>query len=282
MTRLACQYAVARFLPYAETGEFANVGIVLACPATGFLGTQLMPAKKTGRIAAFFEPLDKNVYRVALEYLRKELARVELMLRERVDTRTPAAVQQMFGSLTRPQESILRFSDTRVILTDDPAEELERIFARLVERDFADKTYQENLLDREVRTLLVRAKVRKHFEPFDIGDEFVHARFPFVHLHDGKPTAAIKPLDLAKDDPNQVFELGGHWLERVRRLGKHDLLPEVLFAVRKPASDKPIKAADEIIGELRELGVTVAASTEADAVIRFAHSVVTPEFRRSH
>ncbi|MGH8147921.1 MAG: DUF3037 domain-containing protein, partial [Rhodanobacteraceae bacterium] len=27
MNRLACQYAVIRFLPYAETGEFANVGV---------------------------------------------------------------------------------------------------------------------------------------------------------------------------------------------------------------------------------------------------------------
>lgn len=282
MTRLACQYAVARFLPYAETGEFANVGIVLACPATGFLGTRLMPAKKTGRIAAFFEPLDKDVYRLALDYLRKELARVQLMLRERVDTRTPAAVQQVFASLTRPQESILRFGDTRAILTDDPAEELERIFARLVERDFADKAYHEELLNREVRTLLVRAQVRKHFQAFDIGDEFVHARFPFVHLHEGKATAAIKPLDLGKDDPNQVFELGGHWLERIRRLRKHVLLPDVLFAVRKPKSDKPLRAADEIIGELREAGVTVATTTEPDAVIRFARSVVTTEFTRSH
>lgn len=32
MNKLACQYAVVRFLPYAETGEFANVGVALACP----------------------------------------------------------------------------------------------------------------------------------------------------------------------------------------------------------------------------------------------------------
>jgi len=29
MKKFACQYAIVRFLPYLETGEFANVGIVM-------------------------------------------------------------------------------------------------------------------------------------------------------------------------------------------------------------------------------------------------------------
>ena len=61
MNRLACQYTIIRFLPYAETGEFANVGIVLACPETGLLDARLMPTKKTGRITGFFEQLDKQI-----------------------------------------------------------------------------------------------------------------------------------------------------------------------------------------------------------------------------
>ncbi|TAM57619.1 MAG: DUF3037 domain-containing protein [Rhodanobacter sp.] len=46
MNRFACQYAIIRFLPYAETGEFANVGVVLACPATGYFGARLMPVNE--------------------------------------------------------------------------------------------------------------------------------------------------------------------------------------------------------------------------------------------
>ncbi len=41
LNKLACRYAILRFLPYTETGEFANVGVVLACPATGYFGFKL-------------------------------------------------------------------------------------------------------------------------------------------------------------------------------------------------------------------------------------------------
>ncbi|HVK54151.1 MAG TPA: DUF3037 domain-containing protein, partial [Burkholderiales bacterium] len=29
---IACHYAIVRFLPFVETGEFANVGVVLFSP----------------------------------------------------------------------------------------------------------------------------------------------------------------------------------------------------------------------------------------------------------
>ena len=41
MTAVACRYAVVQFAPCRETGEFANAGVVLLCPATGFFGYQL-------------------------------------------------------------------------------------------------------------------------------------------------------------------------------------------------------------------------------------------------
>ena len=55
-----------RFLPYLETGEFANVGIVLFCPESGYFGYKLM-SRVRARITAFFEELDGKVYREALE-----------------------------------------------------------------------------------------------------------------------------------------------------------------------------------------------------------------------
>ncbi|MGM0927683.1 MAG: DUF3037 domain-containing protein [Pseudomonadota bacterium] len=32
MKRIACQYVILRFMPYVETGEFANVGVVMIPP----------------------------------------------------------------------------------------------------------------------------------------------------------------------------------------------------------------------------------------------------------
>ena len=40
MKPLACRYAIVQFMPYAETGEFANVGVVLCLSADGLLRLQ--------------------------------------------------------------------------------------------------------------------------------------------------------------------------------------------------------------------------------------------------
>ena len=60
MNKLACQYALLRFRPFVETGEFANVGVVLMCPEGRFFGFKLL--KKYGRITKFFHQLDSKVY----------------------------------------------------------------------------------------------------------------------------------------------------------------------------------------------------------------------------
>jgi hypothetical protein len=97
--------------------------------------------------------------------------------------------------------------------------------------------------------------------------------FANVGSSNSHPTLAIKPLDLAKDEANLVYDHGGHWVERIRRLKKHALLPdEVLFAVQKPrVDDRTIRAAaDEIVADLREQGVEVAAATDVKAIAEFA------------
>ncbi len=273
MTRLACQYAIIRFLPYAETGEFANVGVALACPSTGYFDARLMPTKNTRRVTSFFDQLDKRIYRESLRYLSDELTRTRDMLRQNTESNRNSLVRHTFLELTRPREALLRFSETRAVLVSDEEKALEKLFARFVERDFANKEYHDKMLDRGIREILTRANLREYFKAAEIGNELLHVQMPFVHFRDGRPLLAIKPLDLAKDESNQVYDLGGHWVDRIRRLKKHDLLRgEILFAVKQPKSDKTaLKAATEIIGELREIGsIHVACPDDFLAITNFA------------
>ena len=273
MNRFACQYAIIRFLPYAETGEFANVGVVLACPATGYFGARLMPTKKTGRITGFFEQLDKRIYREAMGYLKEELDRVGALVRERGTTGHQGFVQQMFGGLTRPREALLRFGETRVILAEQPQDTLDKLFATVVERDFADKAYHDQILIRGVREALRKANLRDYFQEGDIGNEDLHIHVPFVHKREGRAQLAIKPLDLAKHVPNLVYEVGGRWVDRVHRMQRHNLLPDaMLFAVKMPDAriDRAQTAADEILGDLRGKGVQTVPIADTAAITAFA------------
>lgn len=45
-------------------------------------------------------------------------------------------------------------------------------------------------------------------------NEDLYIRVPFVHGHERRPQLAIKPLDLAKDEPNQVCDSGARWTGR--------------------------------------------------------------------
>lgn len=272
MNRFACQYAIIRFLPYAETGEFANVGVVLACPATGYFGARLMPTRKTGRIKGFFEQLDKRIYREAMDYLKEELARIGTLVRER-GADNQGFVQQTFAGLTRPREALLRFGETRVILAEQPKETLDKLFATVVERDFADKAYHDQILVRGVRETLRKANLREYFQEGDIGNEDLHIHVPFVHTREGRAQLAIKPLDLAKDAPNLVYEAGGRWVDRVHRMQRHQLLPEaMLFAVNMPDAkiDRARAAADEILGDLRGKGIQTVSIADTAAITAFA------------
>lgn len=273
MNKLACQYAVIRFLPYAETGEFANVGVALACPETGYFGTRLMPTRRTSRITGFFEQLDKRIYRKAMGYLGLELDRIRQLIAEH-HTHDHAFVRQVFNELVRPREALLRFGDVRVILADEPTDALDDLYATLVERDFATKPYHDQLLIRGVRETLRKADLHRLYREATIGDDDLFLRVPFVHKRAGRAQLAIKPLDLVKAEANQVYEVGGKLVDRVHRLRRHGLLPEaMLLALGLPAkdADSTWRAANEIMADLNgDDAIQAVAATDKTAIATFA------------
>src|SRR4051812_5999915 len=74
--KLVCNFAPLRFLPYRETGEFVNVGVVVHCPQTDFFGFRAVPLRKTGRVTGFFPELEAKLFRKALQGMTKELERL--------------------------------------------------------------------------------------------------------------------------------------------------------------------------------------------------------------
>jgi hypothetical protein len=64
--RLACHYSVVRFCPYPETDKFVNVGVVLACPAIGYLDFSRADLRRRGRVGRFFPELDSKIYSAAM------------------------------------------------------------------------------------------------------------------------------------------------------------------------------------------------------------------------
>lgn len=273
MKQFACRYTIVQFLPYSETGEFANVGVVLACPETGFFDFQLQ-TRRCARITAFFDELDAKVYRTAIQTMQMELERIQAAVRavpvtpERADT-----VRNLLTHLTHPREAIVRFSPVRPLLTPEPATALQQRFERYVNRAFVTPEYTEGTMTKRLQNLLAGLSLPAPFKAVPIGDGQIHTEFPLVQRRDDQITKVIKPLNLAQNKPNQIFDHGDVWLQKVRRLRKRNLLPpDVLFAVAAPPETEVLRfdAYREICMELQQSKVLVAEQNNEQEIVAFA------------
>jgi hypothetical protein len=272
----ACHYAIVRFMPFIETGEFANVGVVMLAPDARFFGFKLL-INRHARVTNFFEQLDAKIFRASMRTLREEMQRIDGMLKRmgtdrRFKNLDRKGTLALWAEIVKPRETMLRFSDSRVVLADDAQAKLQELYAYYVERDFATREYQEQILERSVRGWLRSANLLERFHPARVGNDEYHTQFPFVAGPDDKPEKIIKPLNLGYPDASRIIDHGGQWVVRINALRKRQLLPsKVLFAVYGPDDFTPRgKARREVVGELEDAGVVVTPYGQAQSVIDFA------------
>lgn len=276
MTKTPCQYAIIRFAPFVETDEFANIGIVLLAPRAGFFGHRL-ESHRYARIIHFFKGLDRHSYKTAVATVSAELRRFASLLTARgfgpgAERASGAFAQEVFQEIVRPREGIVRYSDPRVIMADDPATTVDQLFSHYVERDFVTPAYCEATMERALRALLHDAQMADRFKIGRIGDDGFHVTFPLVEHCGETPVRAIKALNLAQDKPSKIRDHALCWRSRINMLRERRTLPErVLFAVSEPGPERAQKDAyDEALEDFRRDGVQAVSVHDRDSVLRFA------------
>lgn len=273
MKRLFAHYTLVRLLPQADAGEFANIGVVLACPQTSYFGFKLL--KKQRRVTQFFEEITRDFLTKLRKEITAELAHIQGLVANRA---VGTDLVQVMQDLAKPRETMLRYAPLRSLMTDDPVAALDKLFERYVQRDLSmAPEYHEQFLTSLVKRTLAHEKLAGAFVPNDVGAEDFHVRLPLVHERDGMAVAAIKPLDLTQDEPTKIYTHGDLWLGHIRRLKALHLQPQgLLVAAQGPAADdvKRYRAYNDIVGELRMLDVTVVDSSDARGILGFAKTYV--------
>lgn len=271
-----CNYAVVRFLPYRETGEFVNVGVVLFCREPGFFDVML-ETQRHRRVTDFFPELDRELFTVGRQTFDQELRRVKQMLGADDRKLDDEARLGIFQELVRPRESIFRFSEVGTVLTDDPARKLADLFDRFVNRQFAKtREYQETVMVRRLTEVLRAHQLIRHYRTNQkVGNDEFHVLMPIVseaRNDRGVALRAIKPLDLDRDEPTKIYDHGDAWIKRIERLRQVNQLPEgMLFTIREATTNnKLIKACQQIREELTRLDVRVLTSGDDNGVLEFA------------
>jgi len=265
MTHVA-RYSIIRFLPYAETEEFANVGIVMSAPTARYFDFQL--SNKWRRLSGFFDKLDRRVFAQGVAAFSEELARTR-------DMAGQTSAQSVFDDLVRPREALFRFSAVRAVMVESPQAKLNELFDHYVEHDFATPEYQEKLIEKAVRGVLRREGLGERFQSAKLGVDGLQFKVPFAELDaDGKVLRVIKPMHLAYDDPLRILDHGNQWLGRLRHLERVKAMPNsLLLAVTQPPADTDrFGAFEEVRRDLVNLGVVFAASDDEQALVDFAQA----------
>jgi hypothetical protein len=279
-TKQQCRYAIVRFMPHVETGEFANVGVVLIAPKVSFFGFRV-ETKRHARVTNFFDTLEPQFYRNAVRALVQELGRVKKMLPRandgysRMDFGLGDPVTQLFLEITRDREGLINFSDSRILLSEDPQQALDKLFGHYVDRNFVTPRYRETILEERMKKWLNDFDLVARFSRRQFDDGVYKASFPFVETDEGgRATKIIKPFFLGQKEPTAIIDHGVKWVTSVDRLRTAGLLPsKVLFAVEGPSAGTPnIRAFQETVDRLKEAKIDMIPFEQRSAILDYASS----------
>lgn len=163
--------------------------------------------------------------------------------------------EAIFSSITERRESSIIFSESRVVQGTGLQPTLDRIFNRLIKRDFATADTAEVVLTRDIRHALHKIGI-KQFKSVRLDDNVVPVVFPLAFR--GRELRAIKPLAFSQKNPLSVFDYGAHWKRRLEYLLERRKVEEgnVLLAIEPPRDDsdqRMSEAYQTALSELREL-----------------------------
>ena len=120
-------YAVVRVVPRVERGEFVNAGVIVSCPARGYLRARV--ELDAGRLAALDPGLDR-------ETVERHLAAIPLICAGGAQAGPIGLLPQRarFHWLVAPRSTVIQTSPVHTGLCEDGDLMLEHLFRTMVSR----------------------------------------------------------------------------------------------------------------------------------------------------
>ena len=274
-----CMYAVIRFMPFAETREFANVGVVVIAPKLGLYDFKLAP-KTFNRVTKFFDDLDGVVYKHAIEGFEEELKRIRNYLAH--NHVQGKSLVDYFKEITRTRESVLHFGEVGTMLTDNVNVAVDKLYERLIGRNFTEsKEYKEQQMIRVLKSQLT-AKLPSgiRYTKQNLKADMYDIPVPLAtRINDSY--RIIRPLAFEQQNVLLAMEHGEAWVNRLKKLINFDVVQadKALVAFEKPVHRKQefMKVYEDVVGEIKNLGALTKDYGDTDSIIQFASADLSPE-----
>lgn len=273
-----CHYSIIRFSPFVETGEFANIGILLVCPEYGFLDYRV-ETRRLARVTRFFDPIDANFVRETIRAIDHELHRMKHSLgrvllgqpRFKFGETDPSEI--LFREMARRKEGVIKFGNVRSARTNSPSNEVSRLFEFYVMKSFVSEKTREEVLETKVRDVLISQNSINKFRRVELDDGVYRKSFPFVDMRDEIACRVIKPLYLGQERSTAMIDHAWKWsmaIERFKRSKK--IVGDVLFPIEGPTEGglKHKRAYAEAKGLIHGAGIKTTPIEELDGVEEFS------------
>lgn len=243
------RYSIIRFRPFAETGEFANIGVLVTDLATGQSAFRLA-AKRFTRVKNFFDDAYDS-YRKASGYLRTELERA---VRE-APLLSDSSDDFFYRNLVRERESSIVFAPPRVLKSRDNIQAVtEALYNRYIGRNFDISENVEATLTKKLRADLKDRGVT-YLRTLRVEDDVAPIILPLAYHAD--EFYAIKPLAFSQKTPLAILDHGSNWKTRFEYLLDKGRLKKknVLLAIDPPKNDDDAfhEAYDIVMNDLSDL-----------------------------
>lgn len=254
-------------MPFAETQEFAGIGVVLIAPKLGYFGFKLADGKFP-RVTNFFEEADSKLFKKSRDRYEQELHRVQLLLN---DTYGKTQVDY-FKEITRPRESVIHFGEINTVVSNDVNKTLDELYRMYVGRDFVNKTYREANMAKALKEELTHT-LGIEYRARTLRGKVIDIRLPLTHESE-YGLRAIKPMAFQHPTPIALIDHGVQWVDRIDRFIKEELLlpNNILFALESPTGNsfKLKNAYIDIRNKLEDTGARVTEYSNTKKIVEFA------------
>jgi hypothetical protein len=271
-------YVLLRYRHDPLAGEFANVGVVLHAPESGFVGVRLR--KTLGRLGKLFPGISKSDLTSSLNTIERSVRKLSPTSQTSLFERFSNAAELAARALPTDDSSYI-WSNLHSGLTADPAKEVDRIYDRFVGRYDEDSSTRrdDQAVWQPVRERLSAKKLLDRLQPKVVVSPLDEVQFDNAWKNGA--WHCYQPLSFDLTTAEGIREKAERWSGRMLGASKADEEIKPHFYVGAP-SDKSLRLHYERAVELLKASPLNPQVFEEEQIDDFIREIVSEMQTSAH
>lgn len=235
-------FCFLRYVHEPLSGEFANVGVLLWAPRSGFLGFRA--SHKFRRLSRFFHGFQQQDYQNLIARIETQFEKLAVKIADPQELlpfkEVPKSARNLALQVIPHDDAALQWSLSAGGVTDSPAMELETLFQEAVARHYDsvdearrdDATIYREFYRRAFEAPLVKPYVCEHEV------KAPHASHVFSHAWKNGVWNVYQPLSFDLKRSENIRSKAFHWESFTRWLAQSPEKPKIYLLLAAPSGEQ--------------------------------------------